>query len=67
MIRRQAKYINFDDNKLAFRLVLKGKHIGYFKTLEEAVRQRNIYCVKLNMKVPNDVPNVQVPITVQGG
>lgn len=64
MIRKRAKYVNYDDNKFAFRLVLKGKHIGYYKTLEEAIRQRNIHCLKLGMEVPTDVANVQIPTSV---
>ncbi len=56
MIRRVGKYLNYDDKKFAYRLVLKGKHIGYFKTIEEAIRQRAVHCIKQNIPVPTDTP-----------
>lgn len=64
MIRRVIKYVNFDDRRGTYRLVLKGKHVGYYMTLEEAARVRNIECVKRHLQVPDDDYGGTVPPTV---
>lgn len=64
MIRRVIKYINFDDRRGTFRIVLKNKHVGYYMTLEEAARVRNIECVKRGIPVPDDGHGGTVPSSV---
>lgn len=61
MITKVIKYISYDDDRGTFRLVLKTRHIGYYISLEEATRVRNIECVKRGLAVPTDGPKVEVP------
>jgi hypothetical protein len=48
---KPRKYIWWDKKRHAWRVRVKGKHLGYFKTLSVAVRVRNSYCKGVGIKV----------------